>query len=154
MRYRTEILYQQNWLESRSIHDFCYFYHCVKQDFKLDKYLVDLDYPLRQALCKFRSRSNSLPVCNIRFANDSEKEIQSIYDLCRVNEVGDEYHYLFVCPFFDDERKIYLSAVPSNPDVFFIRDLFNPEDVKQLINLSKFVRLIMTIFEHSEDNNL
>ena len=62
--------------------------------------------------------------------------------------MGDEYHYLFVCPFFDEERKQYLPVSPNHPDVIHIISLFNNNENSQLSRLANFVELIMTIFKH------
>ena len=151
IRSRTETLYQHEWLVSKSTHPFCSFYDLLKHEFKIEKYLINLEYNQRITLCKFRCRNNFLPISKTRFQTSLEDESEIICRLCTKNDIGDEYHYLFVCPFFNDERNQYLPTVPIQPDVFHLITLFNNYDVDFLNRFTKFVQLIMTIFDHHEE---
>ena len=99
-RSRIENLYQHNWLESKSTHSHCVFYDQIKRDFKLEKYLITLDYGLRIALTKFRCRNNCIPISKSRFSDEGMEDELLLCPLCHESELCDEYHYLFVCPFF------------------------------------------------------
>jgi hypothetical protein len=54
-------------------------------------------------MCKFRCGSHKLPIEMGRFFSIDRSE--RICDLCNKEELGDEFHYLFNCTFFKDERK-------------------------------------------------
>ena len=149
VKSRTQVLYQQYWLEEKSTHAYCSFYDLIKREFKIEKYLIDLSYQQRITICKFRCRSNSLPISKSRFSNDDEESY--LCPLCRENEIGDEYHYLFRCPFFNDERKKYLPDIPSHPDVYHMIQLFDNNEANHVCKLSIFIKLIMAIFEHRDE---
>ena len=148
---RTKILYQQYWLEMKSTHAYCSFYDLIKREMKMEKYLVDLNYQQRIAISKFRCRSNYLPISKSRFPTEDDYEESYICPLCRKNEIGDEYHYLFICPFFVDERREYLPEIPSHPDVHHMILLFDNNETDKLRSLSYFIKLVMAIFDHRDE---
>ena len=148
---RIENLYQHNWLESKSTHSHCVFYDQIKRDFKLEKYLITLDYGLRIALTKFRCRNNCIPISKSRFSDEGMEDELLLCPLCHESELCDEYHYLFVCPFFSDERNMYLGEVPPLPQVYQLTEIFKEPENNFLTRLSKFARLIMTIFDHRDE---
>ena len=151
IKLRIKDIFQQNWHEMKSTHSYCPFYDIIKTDWKLEKYLTDLSYQQRVSLCKFRCRSNFIPVASSRFTSEIETDDHYICPLCNYNCVGDEFHYLFKCPFFEDDRKKYLDPVPNHPDLFHASSLFNSGDRTILRKLADFVDLIMKIFEHRDE---
>ena len=148
MKLRIKDIFKQNWHEMKSNHDYCNFYDILKTELKMENYLIDLNYQQRVALCKFRCRSNFLPIAYSRFPNESAE--LCMCPLCNNDVLGDEYHYLFVCPFFEEDRRRFLT-IPEHPDIFHAITLFNSDDNKLSIKLSLFVDLIMKIFEHRNE---
>ena len=57
-------------------------------------------------LCKFRCRSHNLPVNNGRFIEVTQADLKCT--LCKNGDVGDEYHYLCVCSYFNAERTKFI----------------------------------------------
>ena len=58
-------------------------------------------------------------------------------DLCNLCELGDEFHYLFKCTFFSDERKTLLPKdVIARPNVVKYRELLCSDDRNSLFKLS------------------
>ena len=61
-----------------------------------------------------------------------------------VDDIGDEYHYLFTCDVFKSERKLYLKPYfYVKPNIRKYRELFTSTNEVTLIKLSKFVAFIM-----------
>ena len=56
-------------------------------------------------LSKFRT-NHKLPVENGRWKNIAREN--RICLLCNNGEIGDEFHYLFKCQYFGNQRKIYI----------------------------------------------
>ena len=68
--------------------------------------------------------------------------------LCRLNEPGDEYHYIFKCPAFAADRKKLIDArFTSRPNALKFQELFESSDVEILSKLAKFTNIIMSNFE-------
>jgi hypothetical protein len=71
---------------------------------------------LRMYLCKFRCLSNNLSIETGKFFNIDRSERHC--NLCSVNELGDEFHYLFKCTFFNNARAKFLPRnICNNPNV-------------------------------------
>ena len=52
-------------------------------------------------LSKFRCRSNYMPVSKVyKHANTYDTECK----ICDKSEIRDEFHYLFICPVFQEDR--------------------------------------------------
>ena len=64
-------------------------YTLLKTDMELERYLLELPRNIYLPILKLRTANHKLPV-----END--------------NDVGDEFHYLLTCPFFENERKEHL----------------------------------------------
>ena len=59
-------------------------------------------------------------------------------------DIGDEFHYLFKCSHFTNERILYLKPYfYRRPNILKLRELYSSSNRKTLINLAKFVELIM-----------
>ena len=97
---------------------------------------------------KFRCRTHRLPVYKGRFDANVVDDLQC--PLCTPTDIGDEFHHIFVCPFFQNERKMY---IPNNmcgsslrPSALHMDKVFNTAHACQLKKLAKFVRIIMSYF--------
>ena len=149
IKLRFKDIYIQEWQASKTNHPYCSFYKVIKSEFTQEDYLLKLSYKHRVALCKFRCRSNYLPISCTRFDNESDEVAESrICPLCRLYLVGDELHYLFTCPFFKDERSEYIEFIPERPEHHHAIALFNSNNLPNLIKLASFVDIIMQIFYH------
>ena len=68
--------------------------------------------------------------------------------ICDLNDLGDEYHYVMICPVFKDIREIYLKKYYINrPSVFKFTALMQSKNRNILTNLAKFIRDILDIFQ-------
>ena len=64
--------------------------------------------------------------------------------LCDLNDIGDEFHYILICKFFDEERKKHIDEkYYTNPNVIKFRNLFENLKGVRLLNLAKFCQIIM-----------
>ena len=67
VKLRLHDMYKQSWNESVTSHDYCDFYRQIKNEWGKMKYLSNLSFYQRRILCKWRCRSNKLPVSSSRF---------------------------------------------------------------------------------------
>ena len=94
----------------------CLKYRIYKSNFCFEQYLSVLPSDLRMNLCKFCCLSNNLPIETGRFFNIDRSERRC--NLCNVNELGDEFHYLIKCTFFNNVRAKFLTRkICNNPNV-------------------------------------
>ena len=70
------------------------------------------------------------------------------YKICDNNEIGDEFHYLFICPVFQEDRnrllKEYYRKIPS---MFKIIELMSTTNMTDLRKLAEFATIIIRKFQ-------
>ena len=81
-------------------------YKTFKTIFCLEKYLLLLQPKQWKPIIKLRTSNHCLPVETGRWNNTERHERNCT--LCNDNELGDEYHYIFVCDNFRNERILLL----------------------------------------------
>ena len=79
------------------------------------------------------------------------KRDDRVCTLCESHAIGDEFHYIFTCSFFSNDRKRYIQNVESKyrkfPSAFNLNSLFNVGlSGPRLIQLCKFIEIIMRNF--------
>jgi hypothetical protein len=141
---RCKDQYEQLWHEQINNSSKCIIYRMYKTEFKFEKYLVNSTFKLRQIYTKFRCRSSRIPIESGIFSGTQRQD--RLCSLCAINEVGDEFHYIFICPFFKNDRILLLeNYFWHSPSAFKMNLLFNTSG-KRLKNLCKFIEIIMKQF--------
>ena len=58
-----------------------------------------------------------------------------------LNSIGDEFHYVFQCPFFSPNRKLFLPNIkPGKANgMFFFSNVFNETNIPKLKKLCSFM---------------
>ncbi len=95
-------------------------------------------------MSKYRCGSHHLPVSETRYngINDVNK-----CSLCN-NDVGDEYHYLLVCPSLSHVRKNYVDKYYwTSPSTQKMNSLLSSTSVPKLKKIAKFMSIIMNILK-------
>ena len=65
---------------------------------------------------------------------------------CNKNELGDEFHYILECPFFEQDRKIYIPKYYySRPHVLKYKLLFSSKLKSELIKLRELIKFFKSI---------
>ena len=148
MKTRLSDMSIQEWSAATWSNRICTNYRMFKNELVYEKYLQILCQKEAITLSKFRCRTHRLPVNKGRFDANVVDDLQC--PLCTPTDIGDEFHYIFVCPFFQNERKMY---IPSNlcgsslrPSALHMDKVFNTAHACQLKKLAKFVRIIMSYF--------
>ena len=60
------------------------------------------------------------------------------------NDIGDQFHYLFVCSHFNSEKKQFLKPYfYKRSNIFKFKVLLWTKNVKLLIKLLDFVKIVM-----------
>ena len=116
-------------------------YRMYKNVFNQDSYFSLLPQDCVYALVKFRTTNNVLPVNKLRFTGIIR--VERLCTKCDMNEVGDEFHYLFVCPHFSDDRKHFLSKFYYvRPSAYKFNALLSTNKKNVLLKLKHFVNVI------------
>ena len=82
-------------------------YDYIKDNFELEPYFKILPKHLYLNMIHFRSSNHKLPIEVGRWNKKDHKDRKC--NMCDMNTVGDELHYLLECPLFLDERKKYIA---------------------------------------------
>jgi hypothetical protein len=89
-------------------------------------------------LCRFRTANNKLPIEIGRWNNTNRNKRMCTH--CNKNELDDEFHYILDCPFFEQDRTIYIPKYYySRPTILKYKLLFSSKKKSELIKLSKFI---------------
>jgi len=140
---RIDDLETQKWFTSISISPMCSMYNQFKQLFHFEKYLLLPDCKSRILLSKFRCRNMKLPIQTCTYL-----ETSNICTLCENNLVGDEYHYLLICPALNLERSLYISKYYyAFPSFEKMNQLMTTHSKKKLKKLSKFLNVVSKKFK-------
>ncbi len=103
---RLKDIYVQTWFESMTLSNKCFYYKLFKGQISLEWYLSKITVKkFRVALSRFRCSSHDLFVETGRYSNINRQE--RLCQVCDLNDVEDEYHFLLVCPLYSDLRRKY-----------------------------------------------
>ena len=143
LKQRLYDAFVQNWSSDMAENSLCTNYKIFKTEFRFENYLLTLDDDLRIPLTKYRCGSHYLPI--------SEHRYNGVCDdhrcpLC-LNDTGDEFHYIFICPAFDSYRTRFIdSHLYKRANALNFQKLFTSTSKEKLERLSKFVKVILHVF--------
>ena len=131
-------LYVQNWyskLENGSIYTN---YRLFKKSFSQEIYLKIMSHDCLITLARFRTTNNKLPVNALRFDGLDRNDRKC--SKCNLQEVGDEFHYIFICEFYREKRKELLPRLMrKRPNTLTFYELMNSDNKKILLKLKILV---------------
>lgn len=123
----------------------CVNFRMFKEMLSLERYLLELPHKYRKTFCLFRCRNHKLPVESSIYNPVIESNKCT---LCNNFDTGDEFHYIFKCDYFLNERKQYLrKCYWKNPSCIKYYNLMNSSGRKELLDLCKFIHIIMDKFK-------
>ena len=118
---------------------------------RLYQYLIDshcIQFYLRKSieskykcmLTKFRTSSHKLNIEMGRHNNIIRRNRNC--SKCNLGDVEDEFHFIFVCSFYNDLRLKYIKKYYyKSPSVYKLVQLLSVNNVKELSNLGKYLYL-------------
>ena len=121
-------------------------YRIYKTTFGFEEYLRNTPTKFLKYMIKFRTRNNRLPVevgcwTNINYEDRKCK-------LCDSNCVGDEFHYILECSYFNCERNKIIKPRRSRiPNTLLFQEIMQIKPCtppQKLTYLLKFVKRIIT----------
>ena len=139
----------QVWQSQVDEHPQCLNYRMFKREWGMSPYLTVLPQPQRTWLSEFRTRCHNLPVCQNKFAKpDAPAQPKLRFcSLCNLNEIGDEFHYIFKCRAFAAKRmQLIQPYFVRRPNVLKFQELFESSDPDVLMKLAKFTQIVMKAY--------
>ena len=137
--------YTQSWfteIEGKNIYSN---YKIFKEKISMEKYLTALSEPLACSFAKFRMLNHKLPIQRGRVLNIPYNE--RLCTLCERQDIGDEFHYIFICPKFKNERKRFLRKYYHyKPNALKLNLLCTTNNKRELAKLATFAKIIMGNF--------
>ena len=138
VKTRLKDQYVQSFFSEINDNELYYNYRLFKDNFLFERYLTDLPEKYAKTFMKFRTLNHKLPIQKGRAEGIPRPE--RICTKCALNDLGDEFHYILVCPYFHLERKKYLKKYYlSKPNVIKFQDLLASSKKSQLANVVKFI---------------
>ena len=139
--------YLQHWFSLINSSSSGITYRIFKKQYGNNKYFSILKNSQCRILTAFRTRNHRLPIEVGRWGNIPISE--RICHLCK-SEIGDEFHYIFKCTSFNDERKSYTKAYFRNhPNTYKMNELMNSTNTLVLKQLTCFTEKIMKTLKAS-----
>ena len=138
VKKRLQDLFIQQWFSHIDIDSVYLNYRLFKNKFQQEPFLNILPNNCSITLIRFRTTNNCLPVNVLRHEGIPREE--RICTKCSMQDIGDEYHYILICPFFKKKRaNILPKRYIRNPNILKYNELFNSTDKTLLLKLKHFI---------------
>ena len=139
---RIEDMAHQKWYIDLSNSSMCITYKLFKTQLHFEKYLLNPNCKDRINLTKLRCSNSKIPIYSTIYMYDTQK-----CTLCNMDALGDEYHYVLICPFFKQIREQYLkSYYYRRPSHLKLEQLLCSSNNSVLLKLAKFSTIILKEF--------
>ena len=141
---RLKDQFRQNWSSDIQNSNSCWNYRLFKTIHKLENYLIKLPPSLWHHLCKFRTGNTRLPIVIGRYDNTERED--RLCSFCN-SGIGDEFHYIFKCSHFNQERaSLFDTSVITSHNPLIMHSLFNSTTLVDMKNLASFTKLVLNSF--------
>ena len=141
-------LFFQKWGNDVERSSKCFFYRHFNAKPTLQRYLKILQPSDWIPIIKFRTANHRLPIEIYSWQITYKERNKRVCTMCNSGDVGDEFHYLLLCPMFQEARvKFIAKYFYKKPSVFKFLQLINSENRSELINLSKFLKILFSVFK-------
>ena len=148
MKLTLKDLFLQKWNNGVENSQKCFYYKHFQAKPALQKYLKILPESSWIPIIKFRTANHRLPIEIYSWQITYKDRNKRLCTMCNSGEIGDEYHYLIVCPMFQEARvKFIAKYFYVKPSVFKFLQLINSEEHNVLIKLSKFIKILFSVFK-------
>jgi hypothetical protein len=106
-----------------------------------ENYLYSLDDNFSYEFCRFRTLNHKLPIESGGWQNVERNMI--ICNLCDENVIGNEFHYILECNYFNNVRTKYIDdCYRKRTNIIKFGQLMRIKNKIKLTKLCKFIKLI------------
>ena len=147
VKQRLHDQFLQTWQQSVEENSVCISYKLFKENICFERYLIKLSPSACRNMCNFRLSNHRLPIHQLRQTGIPRGE--RVCPLCDLNEMGDEFHYLFKCshPVLNVTRQNKLPRYyQHHANVIKMHQLLNSCSKKRLTDLACFMKTILSLF--------
>ena len=145
IKLKLNDIYKQTWSEEVFSNGICVNYRIMTGGKQLQEYLTKLPKPYMFSMVKFKTANHKMPIVKGRHLNIDYNE--RICTLCQLNQIGDEYHYLLVCPFFREKRIKYLKNYYFiRPNTLKFAQIFSISNYAEMLKAAKLIYEIIMYF--------
>ena len=148
----------QEWRAKESQSHKALVYFSFKQNLELEKYFTILPRKSYLLIFKLRTANHKLPVETSRWERSARNERtarnernarnEQLCPLCNIRDIGDEFHYIFKCSFFDQERMKFLKPYfLTRPSMYKLGQLVQTSNEGMLKKLCIFLKIIFDNFK-------
>ena len=127
--------------------DSFYYYKDLITFHGLQNYLYKMPPDIWIPLIKIRTSNHKLPVelqsWNILY----KPRVERYCNVCNLNEVGDEFHFIARCPIFLEDRQKYIPSILQDNSIRNFISILKSDDIKILRGLAKFLNILFEVFE-------
>lgn len=143
-KQRLEDQYYQTYNQEIQNTNRALFYKSIKTRYGYDEIQDEIDTQLVYYLTKFKTSNHRLPVETGRWHRIPFQERKCLH--CN-NDLGDEFHFLFICPQFTEVRKKYIdSYYYRHPSMYKAQELFQSKGLGVIKKLCLMIKHIMLAF--------
>ena len=140
---KLKLKYQEDWYNDCQMSNKCYLYKNFKTELVIEKYLTQLSGSQRYNLTKLRMCNHKLPIEVGRYNNVIRAN--RICKLCDNDEIGDEFHYIMICPRFKESRcKLFPKVIPNIENFYAI---MKNDNAACLSKMAKIAGIIFKEFQ-------
>ena len=139
--------YKEVWKMSVFESPKCLNYRIFKQAFHFENYFSILPSDLALPFFHFRSLNHKFPIEWGRYLGIERDD--RVCELCRLHRLGDEYHYVLECTYFDDLREKYLPRdLFTAPNTVKLQKVMSSgeNDTELLFKIAKYCKVVLKTF--------
>ena len=146
IKQRQHDQYLQTWKNNISQSSRGNTYELYKEQLYSESYINKLPEYVWTKLLKFRTSNHYLPVETGRWNNILIED--RICTLCNAMDIGDKFHYLFICHFFHNSRvQLIHPYYYTRPCTYKFRELMENKRISTLKKLACFINVINNEFK-------
>ena len=147
VKFRLKNKFLKSWSERIASLSKCDLYNMYKLRFEREKYLRTLPTTLVITLYKFRTSNHPLEVEKMRYVRPIIPRRLRKCTMYNLNETRNKYHFLFICPRFEELRIKYIpNNFRRNVNFCKVLDILSTKNGKLLLSLTKFIREALKVY--------
>jgi hypothetical protein len=139
LRQRLKDIFIQNMFSFFNSSSKCRIYKYICHGLDLQPYLTKpIPDQYKECISKFRLSCHMLEIERGRYFNIPECNRKC--KLCSNIDIEDEYHFIFICPVYENLRKLYIDKYYyEKPSMYKLLQLFSNTNTSVICNFGKFL---------------